>query len=138
MTALATYLGHVNIYSTYWYLQAAPDLLQDIAKRHKLTVHLTITTINTRLARILEPRAPRPDLRIRTLARLREAGIRAVLQVALEIDTGPAAVGLACLTAQRARPARADVAGGTRHAAGAAVLVVCLQTDAATATVRDA
>jgi integrase/recombinase XerD len=31
MTALATYLGHVNIYSTYWYLQAAPDLLQDIA-----------------------------------------------------------------------------------------------------------
>ena len=31
MTALATYLGHVNIYSTYWYLEAAPDLLQDIA-----------------------------------------------------------------------------------------------------------
>jgi integrase len=31
MTALATYLGHINIYSTYWYLQAAPDLLQDIA-----------------------------------------------------------------------------------------------------------
>jgi integrase/recombinase XerD len=31
MTALATYLGHVNIYSTYWYLQAASDLLQDIA-----------------------------------------------------------------------------------------------------------
>jgi integrase/recombinase XerD len=31
MTALATYLGHVNICSTYWYLEAAPDLLQDIA-----------------------------------------------------------------------------------------------------------
>jgi integrase len=31
MTSLATYLGHVNIYSTYWYLQAAPELLQDIA-----------------------------------------------------------------------------------------------------------
>ena len=31
MVALATYLGHVNIYSTYWYLQAVPDLLQDIA-----------------------------------------------------------------------------------------------------------
>lgn len=30
MTALATYLGHVNIYSTYWYLEAAPDLMQDI------------------------------------------------------------------------------------------------------------
>ena len=31
MTALATYLGHVNIYATYWYLEAAPELLRDIA-----------------------------------------------------------------------------------------------------------
>ena len=53
------------------------DLLRQIASRHKLTVHLTVTTMNAKLARILEPRAPRPDLRIRTLARLREAGIRA-------------------------------------------------------------
>jgi DNA repair photolyase len=53
------------------------DLLKEIAARHKLTVHLTITTMSTRLARILEPRAPRPDLRIKALARLREAGIRA-------------------------------------------------------------
>ena len=53
------------------------DLLKEIATRHRLTVHLTITTMNAELARILEPRAPRPDLRIRTLGRLREAGIRA-------------------------------------------------------------
>jgi integrase len=32
MIALATYLGHVNIYATYWYLEAAPDLLRDIAE----------------------------------------------------------------------------------------------------------
>lgn len=31
MVALATYLGHVNIYSTYWYLQSTPALLGDIA-----------------------------------------------------------------------------------------------------------
>ncbi len=31
MLALATYLGHVNIYSTYWYLNTTPDLLRDIA-----------------------------------------------------------------------------------------------------------
>jgi DNA repair photolyase len=53
------------------------DLLQEIARRHKLTVHLTVTTMNAKLARILEPRAPRPDLRIRTIAQLRGAGIRA-------------------------------------------------------------
>jgi len=31
MLALATYLGHVNIDATYWYLETTPDLLLDIA-----------------------------------------------------------------------------------------------------------
>jgi integrase/recombinase XerD len=31
MLALATYMGHVNIYSTYWYLQTTPELLRGIA-----------------------------------------------------------------------------------------------------------
>ena len=31
MLALATYMGHVNIYSTYWYLEITPELLRDIA-----------------------------------------------------------------------------------------------------------
>ncbi len=31
MVALATYLGHVNIYSTYWYLEATADLMRDVA-----------------------------------------------------------------------------------------------------------
>jgi hypothetical protein len=39
------------------------DLLIEIAKRNSLVVHITITTPNTELARLLEPRAPRPDLR---------------------------------------------------------------------------
>ena len=52
------------------------DLLQRIARRNELVVHLTITTNDARLARILEPRAPRPDLRFRTVRRLREAGLR--------------------------------------------------------------
>jgi DNA repair photolyase len=53
------------------------DLLKEIAGQHKLTVHLTVTTVNAKLARKLEPRAPRPDLRIRTVAELRQAGLRA-------------------------------------------------------------
>ena len=52
------------------------DLLREIAQRHKLTVHFTVTTTDRDLARILEPRAPRPDLRLRTVARLRQAGLR--------------------------------------------------------------
>jgi integrase len=31
MLALATYLGHVNINATYWYLESTPELLLDIA-----------------------------------------------------------------------------------------------------------
>ena len=31
MLALATYLGHVNINATYWYLETTPELLRDIA-----------------------------------------------------------------------------------------------------------
>jgi DNA repair photolyase len=51
------------------------DLLAEIARRNRLVVHLTITTADVELARILEPRAPRPDLRFRAVKRLREAGI---------------------------------------------------------------
>ena len=31
MVALATYMGHANIYATYWYLEATADLVRDIA-----------------------------------------------------------------------------------------------------------
>ena len=31
MVALATYMGHVNIYSTYWYLEATAELMRDVA-----------------------------------------------------------------------------------------------------------
>ena len=53
------------------------DLLQKIAARNKLVVHITITTTDPELARKLEPRAPRPDLRFAAVRRLREAGITA-------------------------------------------------------------
>jgi DNA repair photolyase len=53
------------------------DLLRDVAKANQLTVSITVTTTDRKLARILEPRAPRPDLRIKALGELRQAGIRA-------------------------------------------------------------
>jgi DNA repair photolyase len=53
------------------------DLLAEIARRNTLVVHITITTADADLARKLEPRAPRPDLRFATVKRLRNAGITA-------------------------------------------------------------
>ena len=51
------------------------DLLQKIAERNTLVLHITITTAEIKLARLLEPRAPRPDLRLETVRRLRDAGL---------------------------------------------------------------
>jgi DNA repair photolyase len=51
------------------------DLLTEIAARNTLVAHVTITTADAALARLLEPRAPRPDLRFQAVRRLREAGI---------------------------------------------------------------
>jgi DNA repair photolyase len=51
------------------------DLLVEIARRNTLVVHLTITTADAKLARMLEPRAPSPELRFAAVRRLREAGV---------------------------------------------------------------
>jgi len=53
------------------------DLLQKITKQSSLSVNLSVTTLRARLARALEPRAPRPDLRLAAVRKLREAGIMA-------------------------------------------------------------
>jgi DNA repair photolyase len=52
------------------------DLLRQVAASNKLSVHMTVTTLDTDLARILEPRAPRPDLRVEAVRALAEAGLR--------------------------------------------------------------
>lgn len=51
------------------------ELLALIAKRHILYVHMTVTTLDAGLARLLEPRAPRPDLRLGAVKTLSELGI---------------------------------------------------------------
>src|SRR5712691_5201504 len=51
------------------------DVLKRIAERSDLAIDITITTLRPRLARLLEPRAPRPDLRLAAVKHLREAGL---------------------------------------------------------------
>ncbi len=53
------------------------ELLRRIAESNSLFVNLTVTTLDTGLARILEPRAPRPDLRLETVRELCAAGVNA-------------------------------------------------------------
>jgi len=71
------------------------DLLRRIAENNKLYINLTITTLDTDLARILEPRAPRPDLRLEAVRRLNENGVPAgviIAPVLPSITDAPAAL----------------------------------------------
>ncbi len=85
------------------------DLLREIARRHYLTIAITITTVDRRLARLLEPMAPRPDLRFEAVKKLSGAGLRAIVFCApilpLINDTEPS------LDALAKAAARADARG---------------------------
>jgi DNA repair photolyase len=77
LEVLAEYRGlRIGMVTKSTLIERDIDLLQRIAERSDLTVHITITTPDIDLARILEPRAPRPDLRFHTVRRLRQAGLR--------------------------------------------------------------
>ena len=52
------------------------ELLQQLSHSNRPSVHITITTLDVNLARILEPRAPRPDLRLDAVRTLAQAGLR--------------------------------------------------------------
>jgi DNA repair photolyase len=53
------------------------ELLREIGRHNHVSVNLTVTTVNTELARILEPRAPRPDIRLEAVRQLNLACVAA-------------------------------------------------------------
>ena len=96
------------------------DLLKEVARNNRLTVHMTVTTMNARLARQLEPRAPRPDLRMRTVSEIREAGLRA------GVICSPLMPGITDSASSIRAVARAAAAAGASFlAAGALFLKPC-------------
>ncbi|HYZ20668.1 MAG TPA: PA0069 family radical SAM protein [Rhodopila sp.] len=51
------------------------DILSSMAKRNLVRVHMSVTTLDARLARIMEPRAATPVRRLQAMAELHAAGI---------------------------------------------------------------
>ena len=51
------------------------DLFRQLAKRNKMRVTVTVTTTNRKIARLTEPYAPSPDLRLKAVAELAAAGV---------------------------------------------------------------
>ena len=58
------------------------DLLQALSARHRLSVNISIASMNPELLRCLEARSPAPHARMRALRRLSEGGISAGVLIA--------------------------------------------------------
>src|SRR6478609_3647889 len=87
------------------------DLLRTIAARNRLRIHITITTTDTNLARILEPRAPRPDLRFIAVKKLIAAGI------STSVNCAPVLPGITDSPMELENVVRAAAAAGAKSVA---------------------
>jgi DNA repair photolyase len=85
------------------------DLLREVARNNRLTIHITVTTMNVELARILEPRAPRPDLRMDAVRQLSEAGVD------VGVSSSPVLPGITDSPANLEAVVRAAAEAGARH-----------------------
>jgi len=82
LEVLATHPGlHIGIITKSPLITRDADLLARIARRSSLSVNVSLITVDRALARRLEPRAPTPESRLRAIARLREAGVDAGLNI---------------------------------------------------------
>src|SRR6202521_4646241 len=53
------------------------EILRSVGEHNRICVNMTVTTVDAELARKLEPRAPRPDLRLEAVRQLNLAGVDA-------------------------------------------------------------
>ena len=90
------------------------DLFRAISVNNRLGICITVTTTDTDLARKMEPRAPRPDLRLKALKKLVDAGIHA------GVNCSPVLPGITDSPAELEKVVRAAAEGGARfvHAGG--------------------
>lgn len=85
------------------------DLLREVSRENKLSIHVTVTTLDVELARILEPRAPRPDLRIDAVRQLSQAGIN------VGVSCSPVLPGITDSPADLEAVVRAAAQAGAQH-----------------------
>ena len=83
------------------------DLLREIARASELQVNFSLISLDADLVRLIEPRAPRPDLRLRAMRVLADAGVptRLFIMPVLPLITDGEAGLRALLTAARAHGA---------------------------------
>jgi DNA repair photolyase len=88
------------------------ELLREISARHRFSVHMTVTTLDERLARLLEPKAPPPAKRLEAVRELADAGVR------VGVNLMPILPGLTDSPRSLAAVARAAAAHGAQSLYG--------------------
>jgi len=80
LSVLASMAGfHLGITTKSDLIARDMELLKEVSRRHYLRVSVTVTTVDVELARLLEPMAPRPDLRLAAVRTLADAGLKVVV-----------------------------------------------------------
>ncbi|MGH7524777.1 MAG: radical SAM protein [Gemmatimonadales bacterium] len=83
LEVLIRYRGlHLGIITKSPLITRDVELLAEISRRSRLTVSLSLASIDSVLLRRLEPRTPAPHARLRAMARLTQAGVRVGLLIA--------------------------------------------------------
>jgi DNA repair photolyase len=82
LAVLAEFRNPVGIITKNYLVTRDIDLLQELAAHHAVMVHLSINSLDSELARNLEPRAASPKLRLAAVEALSKAGIPAGVLVA--------------------------------------------------------
>jgi DNA repair photolyase len=85
------------------------ELLAAVSVRNRVRVNITVTTLDTALARLLEPLAPRPDLRLGAMSVLARAGVE------VGVAASPVMPGINDGAASLEAIARAASAAGAGH-----------------------
>jgi DNA repair photolyase len=75
LTVLREFKHPVSILTKNTLIERDIDILSTLAEDNLVEVHFTVTTLNTQLARQLEPRASLPQRRLETIEKLAQHGI---------------------------------------------------------------
>lgn len=66
---------HIGIVTKSTLVERDTALLVELARRHVVTVSVSLISVDERLVRAIEPRSPSPHARLRTVGRLAAAGV---------------------------------------------------------------
>ncbi len=82
LKVLSEFRNPVGIVTKNYLVTRDIDILKELAKHRAAMVAISITTIDPKLARVMEPRASQPDLRLKAIQKLSENGIPVTVLIA--------------------------------------------------------